>query len=117
MANDVMFIGWNRPIAGREQAASELFMHSMEFYESQKKAGNLAGYEVVLLDPHGGELNGYVLLRGARAKLDALVASDEFVSIMVKASVFLTEVGAIHGVTGEAVGQRIGQYLAAVPKK
>jgi hypothetical protein len=116
MANDVVFIGWNRPIVGRENAAAELFGQSMAFYEAQKRAGHLDSYETTLLDPHGGELNGFILLRGTRAKLDALVASDEFQAIMVKASVFLADVGVVNGLTGEAVPARIGQYMAAIPK-
>jgi len=31
----------------------------------------------VFLDPHGWRLNGFFLLRGDSAKLDALVASDD----------------------------------------
>jgi hypothetical protein len=117
MTNDAVFIGWNRPIIGRELEASELFKHSMGFYEAQKKAGNIASYDVVLLDPHGGELNGFVLLRGTRAKLDALRASEEFTAIMVKAAVYLMNVGVVPGIAGESVPQRIGQFMAALPKR
>jgi hypothetical protein len=117
MSNDVVFIGWNRPVPGREHEAAELFGQSMAFYESQKKAGNLASYEPFLLDPHGGELNGFVLLRGTRAKLDGILATDEFQSIMVKGMVYITDLGAIRGIAGEAVPPRIGQYMAALPRK
>jgi hypothetical protein len=117
MANDVVFIGWNRPMQGREHEAAELFGQSMAFYEGQKKAGNLASYEPFLLDPHGGELNGFVLLRGTRAKLDAILASDEFQSIIIKGMVHIADLGVIHGVAGEAVPPRIGQYMAALPKR
>jgi hypothetical protein len=37
----------------------------------------MTAYEVVLFDLHGSELNGFVLLGGTRAKLDAIRASDE----------------------------------------
>lgn len=117
MANDFVFIGWNRPVPGREHEAAELFGQSMVFYESQKKAGNLASYEPFLLDPHGGELNGFVLLRGTRAKLDAILASDEFQAIIVKGMVYIADLGVIHGIAGEAVPARIGQYMAAIPRK
>jgi hypothetical protein len=117
MANDVVFIGWNRPIPGREHEASELFGQSMNYYEAQKRAGNITGYETILLDPHGGELNGFILIRGTRAKLDALVASDEFNSLTVKAAVYLSELGVVRGLTNEAVAPRIGQFMAATPKR
>ena len=117
MANDVVFIGWNRPIIGREHEAAELFGQSMAFYEAQKRAGHIDSYETFLLDPHGGELNGFVLLRGSRAKLDAVVASDEFQAIQVKAVVYLADIGVVHGLTGEAVMPRIGQFMAALPKR
>ena len=117
MANDVLFLGWNRPVPGREHEASELFMQSMHYYESQKKAGNLTSFDVVVLDPHGGELNGFILLRSPRAKLDAIRASAEFDAIMIKASVYLQDVGTVSGVTGDAVAGRIGAYMGALPKR
>lgn len=117
MANDVVLIGWNRAVVGRELEAAELFGHSIGFYEAQKRAGNLASYEAFFLDPHGGDMNGFILLRGDRGKLDGLLASDEFNAITTKAIVHLEGVGVIRGITGELVQQRMGQYLAAVPKK
>jgi hypothetical protein len=117
MANDVVFLGWNRPIAGREHEAAEVFGQSMAFYEAQKRAGHIDSYESFLLDPHGGELNGFVLLRGTRAKLDALVASDEFQAILVKAVAYIDDIGVVPGRTGEAVLARIGQFMAALPKR
>ena len=73
--------------------------------------------QAVVLDPHGGELNGFVLLAGTRAKLDAVRASDEFISIMVKASALVLDVGVVTGVTGDSVVGRIAQFMAALPKR
>ena len=117
MSNDVVMVGWNRGVAGREQEAIELFGESIGFYEAQKKAGNLTSYEPFFFDPHGGDLNGFMLLRGDRAKLDALTASDEFTAITMKAVICLEGVGVIRGVTGETVQKRMGMYMNALPKK
>jgi hypothetical protein len=117
MANDVVFIGWNRPVPGREHEAAELFGQSMTFYEAQKRAGNLASYEAFLLEPHGGEMNGFVLLRGTRAKLDALVSSQEFQSIIIKGMLYIQELGTVRGYAGEEVPARIGKFMAALPKR
>jgi len=32
MADRVLFLGWNRPVVGREQQATELFQKVVEFY-------------------------------------------------------------------------------------
>jgi hypothetical protein len=117
MANDVVFIGWNRPVPGREQEATELFGESVAFYEDQKKSGNIDSYEPFLLDPHGGTINGFVLLRGNRQKLDAVLASNEWIALATKGIVYLSELRVLHGVTAEAVAERVGQYMAALPSK
>jgi len=71
---------------------------------------------IVFLDMHGGNLNGFFLLKGDTAKLDALVASTEWVTHMTRASLHLEGAGAVRGVTGAAVMERMQLWTATIPK-
>src|SRR5437879_6361468 len=94
MANDAaIFIGWNRAVAGRENDALELFAHTINFWQGQIKAGNATSFEPVILRPHGGDLNGFFLIRGDRNKLNTVKESDEFLAIVSRAILLLEGVG------------------------
>ena len=49
MADRILFIGWNRVVAGREQQAMQLWQKSMEFYGGMQSNGRIDSFEPVLL--------------------------------------------------------------------
>ncbi len=109
-AETVLFIGWNRPIAGREKAAVELFGESMGYWGDLQKSGQIANFEPVLLGLHGGDLNGFVLIRGEREKLDAVRASSRFLDIVTRAGILCEGFGVVSGWTGEGVMAQMQRY-------
>jgi hypothetical protein len=117
LIGNVLLIGWNRPVAGREQDAVELFGAATNFYEAQKKAGKLSSFEHVLLTPHGGDLNGFTLLRGEPSRLSELLRSDEWMAIEARAIIVTEGFGVIHGTTGEGVGPFMALYTSKLPKR
>jgi hypothetical protein len=117
MANDVLLVGWNRAVAGREHDVVELFGTAMGFYENQKKAGNITAYQNFFLQPHGGDLNGFTLVHGDHAKLAAMINTDEWMAIEAKAIVSLDGFGVLRGVTGDLIQKRMSLYMNAIPKR
>jgi hypothetical protein len=61
-----------RPAAGREQASASLFPEFLGYLEELKKKGDIDSHEVVVLSLHGGDLEGFFLIRGDNDQLDAL---------------------------------------------
>jgi hypothetical protein len=116
-ANDLLLIGWNRAVVGREHLALELFQQVTGFWQTQQKSGNIASFEHILLQPHGGDLNGFTLVRGERARLSQVIESTEYLDIQAKAVVYLDGYGVIGGVTGEALQDRFKRYGKSVPQK
>ena len=79
MATALLFIGWDRPVAGKEKEAWKYFMEEGDAALTKfQKQGFFERVERVALTPHSGDLNGFVLLFGERAKLDELRRTDEF---------------------------------------
>ena len=104
MASAVLFIGWNRPLAGKESEAMRFVMgEGTEALARFEKQGYFERSERVFLTPHCGTTNGMMLLFGERAKLDELRRTDEFEKLSMKLSVLHTRYGVIPGVTGEGV--------------
>jgi hypothetical protein len=113
-ADHAVVVGWNRAIAGKEKIALELFASSLAFYGKQMAAGTIASFEPVMLRPHGGDFNGFILIRGERAKLDALIAGEEFLDIMLRATLCIEGVGVTAAWTGAALQDVMGKYMKLI---
>ncbi len=113
MAGEALFLGWGPVVRGREQKALEVFQETMEYYGRLQQEGRIDGFEPVLIAPHGGDLAGFVLLRGERADLDQVRSSDEFEDAVVRAASVVENVGVINAFTGESLAQAMGRFRAA----
>jgi hypothetical protein len=117
MANYGIFVGWNRSIGGYEAAAFEVFQSFLGYLGQQQSVGNIENFETVLLEPHGGELNGFVLIRGDRQKLDAIRRTEEWRDLFMRGVQTVDQLGAVGGVLGDSVSGEIQRYLKFMPKK
>ena len=85
MSSNVIFFGWNRSIPGREQLSAAHFGEFAQYLGGLQQSGTIESFEAVFLNAHGGDMNGFFLIRGENAKLDALVASDAWMEHMTRA--------------------------------
>ncbi len=103
MATAILFIGWNRPHAGMEEKAyGFLKTEGMAFLETQK-GKSFERVEVLGLTPHGGDLNGALILFGERARLDELRRTDEFEAFSMKMGGLFDRYGVIPGVNWDGI--------------
>ena len=91
MSSNVIFFGWNRSIPGREQMSAEHFQEFLGYLGGLQQAGAIDSFEPVLLSPHGGDLNGFFLIRGDNEALNALQASDEWLTHQTRGGQHLEE--------------------------
>ena len=103
MAANAMFLGWNRSITGREQQALQLFQKSMEYYGQLQADGRIESFEPVVLGNHGGDLNGFVLLKGDPEKLDEIRREDAFIELSLEANFCLENFGVVPGYVGDGI--------------
>ena len=69
MATAGIFIGWGDPKAGREGNALKSFEGAMTFFGQLLSQGEIESFEPVLLQPHGGDLNGFVRISDITRKM------------------------------------------------
>ena len=115
MGTNAVFFAWNRSIPGRESISAAHFDDFVKYVTGLQQNGTLQSFDVVFLDTHGGDLNGFFLLRGDSAKLDAMIASPEWTTHMTRASLHLEGAGAVRGVTGTAVMERMQLWTSLLP--
>jgi len=110
-----MLFGWNRPVPGREKVSAQHFEEFVQYLGGLQQKGAIQALDIVFLDPHGGDLNGFFLIKGEPAKLDALVATTEWLTHITRASHHLDGSGVIRGITGDEVMGRMALWTSVIP--
>src|SRR5215204_4622276 len=114
MADAGLFIGWGAPVRGREAKGLEVFSEALAYYARLQQEGVIEGFETAILEPHGGDLQGFVLVRGSEEKLAQLRVDDEFVCLSTRASLIVEGVGVVGAALGEGLERSIATYQEAV---
>lgn len=114
MAEAALFIGWGAPVPGREAKGLEVFGEAIQFFGGLQQDGSVEAIDTVLLDPHGGDLYGFFLLRGTTAQLDQLRARDDFQRLIARAGLVVGGLGIVPAVVDEGIEQQVGFYQEAV---
>ena len=110
MANYALFIGWGNVVRGREEMSLRVFQETIDFWTRAQQNGQIDGFEPFLLEPHGGGLEGFMLVYGEREQLDHLRASEEFEHVMLRASSVIDDLGVVMAYAGEALGRQMSQF-------
>jgi hypothetical protein len=104
MADLGLFVGFGHPVRGREQKASAVFNEAVALWSGLQEEGKLESWEAIFLEPHGGDLGGFFLLRGDPA---AYSGSDEFRRLITRAQLIVEN----FGVVGAQMGGRIATQM------
>jgi hypothetical protein len=115
MSSNVIFFGWNRSIPGREATSAEHFQEFVQYLGGLQQKGAIESFEAVLLNPHGGDLNGFFLIRGDHGKLDALASSAEWEMHVTRGGLHLEGAGVVRGATGDLVMEWMARWSQSIP--
>jgi hypothetical protein len=116
MADRMLFVGWGATIAGREERALEVFNEAIGFYGRCQQEGRIESFDVILLEPHGGGLQGYVELHGSADRLASLREAEDFQRLLADASLIVDELGVVAGFANEGVARQVEIYRDAIAK-
>jgi len=114
MAQGALFIGWGEAARGREQQALQLFGEVTQYYTQLQQRGEIASFEPVLLEPHGGDLAGFLLVKGEEDALGRLRASEEFQRFNARAQLCLERVGVVGAAVGEGLQRQFALFQQLV---
>jgi len=110
MADSGLFIGFGLPVRGRERKATKVFNEVFEYYARLQQEGEIESFEPVLLEPHGGELGGFFLLRGDQEKLARIRSSAEFERLIARGQNIVENLGVVGAFLGERLMGQISLF-------
>jgi hypothetical protein len=114
MANQALFLGWNRPVRGREEQAMKLWGKTMEYYGKLQADGRIESFEPVLLSAHGGDLNGFILIRGDAEKLSKVRGEGSFLDFVIEAEHCLEGFGIVTAWIGDSLNDVFNRWAKLV---
>ena len=115
MSSSVILFGWNRSLPGREKVSAAHFEEFVKYLNGLRQNNAIEGFDIVFLDAHGGDLNGFFLIKGESPKLDTLVSTTEWITHITRATLHLEGSGVIRGVTGDEIMKRMAIWTSAIP--
>ena len=101
---------WTRPSRGKERISAEHFAGITAWFGELQAKGTLTSWEPVFLQPHGGDLGGFFLLRGDPDKLHELTTGDAWEDHTMRASLHLDGFGVVGAYSGAAVGEAMAKW-------
>jgi hypothetical protein len=110
VAGDALFLGWGQVVRGREQLALQVFQESVGYYTKLQEDGQIERFEAYLLEPHGGDLDGFFLIHGDRSALDAIRASADFQRLTARAQSIIDGLGVVSAFTGDQLAQQMALF-------
>ena len=110
MAEGALFVGWGAAIPGREKASIAVFAEAVEFWMQKQQRGEITSFEAFALEPHGGELGGFALIRGDAGTLAQLRYSPEVQRLNSRAATVVQNFGVVTAITPDQVQQHFQTY-------
>jgi hypothetical protein len=110
MADAALFIGWGTVVPGRERQPQRVFDEGVAYWTRLQQQGELESFEPVALEPHGGDLAGFCLVRGERDKLSRLRHSEEFRRLNERAALIVHNFGVVSADLGEELRRTFATY-------
>jgi hypothetical protein len=112
MTKAAMVIGWGQVVRGREQKALMVFNEAIQYYTRLQQQGEIESFEPVALAPHGGDLNGFLIVRGDSEKLGRLRHQEEFLRLNARAAQIVDNFGVIDAYIGEELQRQFADFQA-----
>lgn len=94
-----------RVVPTREVAAARVFGEAVAYYDELKAVGEIETYTIGVLEPHGGELGGFILLRGEAEKLARVRGSEKFQRYTLRAGFAVQGIGIVSALLDSEAGR------------
>jgi hypothetical protein len=114
MAEAGLCMVWGAPIPGREKQALHVFNETLEYWAGLQLEGEIERFDVTLLAPSGGEVAGFLVVRGTAEQIDALRRSKEYQQQVARAQLVASHLSVADAYVDEGLVQIIDQYQEAI---
>jgi hypothetical protein len=110
MAEAALFIGWGMPIPGREKHALEVFIESMQHCRYLQQEGRIECFDVAVLAQIGGDLGGFIMVRGTKEQIDTVRRSEDYQRLINCVQLIADGLRVTDAFVDEGLAQLVNKY-------
>jgi hypothetical protein len=111
----MLLISWGQAVRGREERSLDVFNEAVGLYGRMQQEGRIESFDIAFLKPNAG-MNGFLMIRGTGAQIDAIQDDAEFLRIMTDAQLIVDDMCTCEGWTGEGIAQMTEMFREATSK-
>jgi hypothetical protein len=109
-SNAALVIGWGTPVEGREKRVPQVLGEALSYFKRLEEEGQIESAEPIALEPHGHQMNGFVLLRGDKEQLARIRSSTDMTRLCNRAQIVLHDLDVIAGFSGQAFQESLNAW-------
>src|SRR5690242_4333602 len=110
MEPDALFVGWGQPFTGKEQTSLPVFQDALQYLGGLQQGGGIDSFDAVGLESHGGELQGFLLIRADAERLNRMRYSKEWTRLVSRGLTVVSNFGVVSAWTNDNLAQFFAQY-------
>ena len=114
MAEAALCTVFGQPVPGREKQALKVYADTVEFWGRLQKEGKIERFDIAVLTPTGGDLNGFILTRGSAANLDAIRRTKEYRQLLQRVQLVVQHLRTCDAFVDEGLAEVMTQYQEVV---
>ena len=114
MADAGLFVGLGEVVRGREGPSLDLFNEFLGYLGGLAESGEIESFEPVFLEPHGGDLAGFILIRGDADRLHSIRMSDEWMKHATRGGLMTENFGVVSASIGERIERQMAVYMEQI---
>jgi hypothetical protein len=112
MTDAGLFIGYGVVYPGRERQALSVYGELIQYLTGLQQRGAIEGFDAVQLQPHGGDLGGFLLAKGTAEQVAQIQASEEFQRLTNRALLVVGSLGIVNAAINEGVQRNFADWNA-----
>lgn len=116
MAEAALCTVFGEPVPGREKQALEVYGETLQYWGRLKEEGKIEGFDVAVLAPSGGDLNGFFLVRGTAEQIDSVRRTKEYQQLLNRVQLIASHLRVTDAFVDEGLAQIMSQYQEVVEK-
>lgn len=116
MAEAALCTTFGEPVPGREKQALKIYGDTVEYYTRLQQEGKIERFDVTIIGPTGGQVNGFIVVRGTANQVDTLRRTKEFQQMINSVQLVASHTSVHDAYVDEGLAQIMSQYQEVVDR-
>jgi hypothetical protein len=114
MAEAALCTVWGEPVPGREKQALNIYNDVIQYWGRLQQEGKIERFDVTVLTPSGGDVTGFLVVRGTAEQIDSVRRTKEYQQLLNRVQLVVSHLRNNDAFVDEGLVQIMRQYQEVV---